>query len=134
MPRLDDPAISGDMVLLRRIPPWAERVQWDASGRPIPSSQNFKDQHEELSVDIQDETTLDQILQGHELYGVIRFTAGQARQVCGQAAILCRDPPPPSHVLLCGKLTGGMRNALKGLAQWVKVPARLDPVSGQPLA
>src|SRR5438128_1734539 len=134
MPRQDDLAISGGLYLLRRIPPWAERVQWDSKGLPSPSSQNFKDPDQELSTDIERETTLGHILQGHADFGVVRFTANQVRDVCGQAAILCRDPPPPSHVLICGKLNRKMLTELKSLAAWVWIPARLDPITGQRLA
>jgi hypothetical protein len=132
MPRQDDPLLSGDLYLLRRIPPWAERVTW-TGGEPIPSSQNFKDQHGELSFHLEQETTVEEVLAGHDGFGLVHLTAAQIRQVCGQAAILCRDPPPPSHVIVCGKLTGGMRNQLRALSQWVRIPARLDPTTGQPI-
>ena len=64
MPRQDDPAISGQIFLLRRIPPYADRVEWNEAGQPIHiSSANFDDP--ELSVCIEQETTADEILQVH---------------------------------------------------------------------
>ncbi len=138
MPRQDDPTLSGEIALLRRIPPWADRVTWDEHGRPVASSQNFKDKDEELSVFIEVEATVEGVLAGHPGFGLVRFSAQQVRTVCGPTIIICRDPLDPGplgHVLICGRITGSMRQKLKGLAQWVegRWPARLDPISGQPI-
>jgi len=57
MEREDDPNISGDVVLFRRIPPWPDRVTWDENGQPHFSSFNFKDKDNELSVHLASETT-----------------------------------------------------------------------------
>jgi hypothetical protein len=132
--RQDDPALSGDLVLLRRIPPWSERVQWGPDGKPTASSQNFRDKDDELSTYIAVETTADTALLGHDGFGLIHITAGQIRGVfakSGRPVIVCRDTEEPDngHVLVCGKVTHGMSNQMGKLAQWVegKWPARIPP-------
>lgn len=135
MPRQDDPTTSGDIHLLRRVPPAAEHAQWEG-GRPIVTSQNFKDKDRELSVFIEEETTIDAVLAGHDGFGLIRFTAQQVRDLCGALIVICRDPledGPPGHALICGDTTKSMRRRWKDIAEWVRWPARLDPISGQPL-
>jgi hypothetical protein len=138
MPRQDDPTLTGEISLLRRIPPWGGRVDWDENGRPIASSQNFKDKDDELSAFIESETTFDEVLAGHQGFGLVRFTADQVRQIAGAAVIICRDAlenGPAGHVLICGKLTGGMRTKLKAKATWVdgRWPQRIDPITGEPV-
>ncbi len=59
----DDPSLSGDIRLWRRIPPGADRVKQDQiTGQPRPSSMNFRDKNQELSVYLASETTIDEIL------------------------------------------------------------------------
>jgi hypothetical protein len=131
MDRTDDPTVSGDMVLLRRIPPKGDRVQWDADGKPTPSSQNFKDKDNELSTYIAAEATEEQVLAGHEGFGLVRITAGKVRELLGTTFILCRDTsdPIPGHVLVCGNFTDGIAKKLKKAADWVpgRWPARIPP-------
>jgi hypothetical protein len=72
MIRQDDPTLVGEIKVLRRIPPKADRVTWDESGTPIPSSQNFRDNRDdELSMFIASETTPEQVLQGLDGYGLV---------------------------------------------------------------
>jgi hypothetical protein len=132
MSRADDPAISGDRVLYRRIPPHPDSVTWDDQGVPAFSSANFRDQDNELSMHLAAETSPDTMLIGHEHFGLIWMTAGKIRAICEGAIIICRDDEKPAngHVLICGKISGGKARRLKGVAQWVegRWPAR--PVSG----
>src|SRR5262249_45274342 len=101
MPRIDDPSISGDILLFRRIPPWPDNVTWDENGNPTCSSFNFKDDDRELSVHIASETTADEVLAGHEIFGLVHFTAQQVREACGPTIIICRceEEPAMGHVL-----------------------------------
>src|SRR5947209_1061798 len=101
MERQDDPSISGDIVLLRRIPPGADRVTWDEQGNPRPSSFNFKDAEDELSVNIASDTTHAEVLAGHDGFGLVQFTAQQVRVACGTAIKICRclEEPENGHVL-----------------------------------
>jgi len=125
MVRQDDASISDKVFLLRRIPPWADRVTWDDGGNPLASTMNFDDPKQEMSVCIEHETTPDEVLDGHPDFGLLRFSTQVARGLCGTAIRICRDPPPPSHVLICGKLTRSMRKKLRDSATWVKFPTRL---------
>jgi hypothetical protein len=130
--RQDDPRINGDMILVRRIPPHAGRAQWDeTTGIPTPSSQNFRDANDELSVSILAETSIEAVLHGHEGFGLVQFKAAEARAILTGIAF-CRDEPPPAHVILCGKITGGMSTKLKKIVSWVPgyYPAR--PTSPPP--
>lgn len=132
--RRDDPSLSGGLVfLLRRIPPWGGRVEW-VDDRPTPASQNFHDQHNELSVHIASETTPDAILQGHDGFGLVQFTAQQVRDAfsqCNQPVLICRDDEDTAngHVLICGNATPGVRKRLKKCSSWVegKWPIRVAP-------
>lgn len=136
MDRADDPTISGEMILYRRIPPWEDNVKWEMD-QPVVSSANFKDRIQELSLNIAAETTPADMLKGHEGFGLIQITAGELRTICGRAVIICRcaEEPDKGHVLVCGKITGGTANRLKEAVQWVEGywPARNPPPPTNPL-
>jgi hypothetical protein len=121
MPRQEDPSLPDTAFVLRRIPPWGDRVQWDQDGIPSPSSQNFKDKEEELSVYLEQECTPEAILRGHAGFGVVRLALGRVREICKQNVVVCRDDEEPEfgHVLVCGKITGGMAAKLKACCNWV---------------
>jgi hypothetical protein len=121
MDREDDPNISGDIVLFRRIPPWPDNVTWDEKG-PTFSSFNFKDKDDELSVHIATETTPEAMLVGHEHFGLIQITAGQIREACDAGIKLCRcqEEPQMGHVLVCGNISSGARKKLQRAAKWVE--------------
>jgi hypothetical protein len=132
MDRHDDPSIDGEMVLVRRIPPWGGRVQWDEnSGEPTPSSQNFRDPEKELSTYIVAEATIELVLAGHDGFGLVQFTAGEARKVLGTDIVFCRDTsdPIPGHVLICGNITNGMARRFRDIVSWApgRWPSRLPP-------
>jgi hypothetical protein len=133
MIRHDDTSIAGDLALYRRIPPGANRVTWDEHGNPVPSSFNFKDAEDELSLHIAQETTPDVILAGNPGFGLVYLTARQIRDECGHAILICRDDQDPAdgHVLVCGKISDGMAKRLSKLAtkQWVQGywPNRVSP-------
>ncbi len=131
MARQDDPSLSGELVLYRRIPPKGDRVVWDESGNPTPSSQNFRDKENQLSVYIAREADVDHILAGHNGYGLVQFTAQKVRDILGPGFVICRDDLEPGngHVLICGNFTNGLARKLKGIATWVegRLPERLNP-------
>lgn len=131
MDREDDPSISGDVILFRRIPPWPDRVTWDENGRPNFSSFNFRDKDNELSVHLASETTADEVLKSHDGFGLVQFTAQQVREACGQEIKLCRcsEEPAMGHVLVCGKIGKGAAKMLQRAAKWVegRWPTRNPP-------
>lgn len=123
MTRQDDPSLSGDVRLWRRIPPDADRVKLDQiTQQPRPSSMNFRDKNHELSVYVASETTIDEILAGHQGFGIVELTAAEVRAHV-PAVILCRDPDPhPAHALVCAKLTRSQSERLARVCRWVVTP------------
>jgi hypothetical protein len=132
MDRQDDPEIAGDIVFYRRIPPWAGRVEWK-EGAVNFTSANFKDAEQELSIHRASETTPEQVLAGHETFGLIQITAKQIRDACPGIKI-CRsvEEPENGHTLVCGKVTAGMAAKLKKAATWVenRLPTPDTPYTG----
>jgi hypothetical protein len=128
MERVDDLTISGNLLLYRRIPPTGERVTWDLDGNPDASSFNFKDPAKELSFNLANETTPDAVLSGHEGFGLVSISADEIRRIC-PGVIICRDDEDPAngHVLVCGRVSGGMAARLKKSAKWVegRFPSRI---------
>jgi hypothetical protein len=131
MDRQDDPALVGEFRVYRRIPPSGGRVEWSETGIPSPSSQNFKDKDDELSVYLSHETTPDAALAGHSGFGLVQFTLQAVRDVFHEhkrAVVVCRDSDDPAngHILICGAISNGMARRIKQVAQWVdgRWPAR----------
>ncbi|WP_146763082.1 hypothetical protein [Micromonospora noduli] len=147
----DDDTISDDSLLYRRITPgfinWS-KVQPDE--QPKIPSQGFQDYPEDkardehglpgacMSVDlgyILDEhgLTPEHLLEGYSGYGLVVLNVGQLRQLKGPNGQdwtqgVMRDPRPgaPWHAVAfarAGKKTGGMKNAISGIARWVVIPA-----------
>jgi hypothetical protein len=129
MPPEDDARISGDVVLLRRIPPWAGMVVWEVDNSPIPSSQNFRDAENDFSTFILAETTVEAVLEGHDGFGLIRFKAQAARECLGVGFIFFRDEPPLAHVVIRGPFTNGVSRRFKRDSrwEWELWPARYPP-------
>ena len=121
----DDPTISGDERLLRRIHP--SHVNWDDSGDPNISSAAFKDP--ELSVNLSSvmlETgrVPGDAIRGYAGFGLAAITAADARS---QQQAVARDPLPeePAHGVVYGpKKRGGVSTKLRDAAQWVVIPNR----------
>src|SRR5581483_112759 len=128
--RHDDPSIDGDMVLLRRIPPKGDRVQWDViTGEPKPASQNFRDPENELSAFIAAETTAEKVFSGTRWVRASPILSWQSKT----------GPRPRNHNLSgpsrcrprsCDnlwKITGGMSKKFREIASWVpgRWPVRL---------
>lgn len=129
--RPDDPSISDDAELWRRIPPkWI--VRDENRGRHRPTSAAFgNDRHGgPMSVflaAIMSEAGRgpDDALTGHEGYFPAAFTAGFARS---QAQSVVHDPLPeePAHGLVCGKKSKRVRTAFAKAAKWVRGPDGLQ--------
>jgi len=120
MPLQDDPQICGDLLLYRRIPHTLGDVEW-IEDKPRPTSRNFKDKNDQLSGNIASETTPAAVLSGHEGFGLVQFTAGQARQILGDSILICRDEIEPAngHVLICGNVKNGPAKRFTKVVQWV---------------
>jgi hypothetical protein len=120
MPRENDPSLTDDLRVLRRIPRDADRITWDDRGQPLPSSSNFKDSRQELSLYLESECRLEEVMQGHIGFGVVRLTIRDIRETCGDGIVICRDEVDPAngHILVCGRITGGMAKRLQRAATW----------------
>jgi hypothetical protein len=125
MPFDDDPSISDNENLLRRIPTtW---IHWDENGNPNISSAAFKDEY--LSVYLESvmaragRSPADAI-QNYAGYGLAAITAANARALNQRVA---RDPltEEPAHAIVYGqKKRGGIGGALRDRAFWIVVPVR----------
>ena len=133
MTRQDDPSLAGDIKVIRRIPPKADRVTWDENDTPRASSQNFRDnRNDELSMFIARETTPEDVLQGLDGYGLVELTLKEIRDIYakhGRDLVICRDESDnagPGHILVCGKPSPRMKDELRECAKWVpgKLPAK----------
>jgi hypothetical protein len=121
----DDPTISDDAELWRRIPPW--HIFSDENiGGIRPSSAAFEDDPdgEPMSVYLADECRDPHIaLAGHEGFGLVAITARLARE-CKQAIVRQPVPGPSGHVVVVGKKTDSVRKkfARAAAGQWVVRP------------
>jgi hypothetical protein len=102
--RADDPSISNDERLWRRVHP----SQFKPRSGPGPSevSSGVFSTREEVSVAIASETTLEALVANCPHHSVIAFTAGAARAA---GCTVVRDPLPddPAHALVCGSKPNG---------------------------
>lgn len=124
----DDPTISDDTQLLRRIPHW-HFIEDKNLGQIRPSSAAF-DNHlngSPMSVILADVLTQtgrtpEAILAGHEGFALAAITAGRARE-CGQG--VAREPLPdePAHAVVFGEKSKRVRRKLAEEARWVVPPS-----------
>lgn len=128
MPFVNDPTITNDERLLRRIPHW----QWveDGAGGLRPSSAAFSD--ENLSVDLASVLqasgqTPATTLSGHQGFALASVTAQVARE---QGQAVCRDPLAnnPAHAIVAGKKTTAVKRHLARHSEWVVPPPLLSQV------
>jgi len=121
-PRVDDPGIADDAVLWRRIPP--DKVAVLPDGNLRPESWVFGDDEDGQPVSIViagPEAAVADVMRGHEGYGLVAFTAADARR---HGLAVRRDPTPgqPAHGVLIGPKTRGVRRALAKACRWIVLP------------
>lgn len=123
----DDPAISDEAALLRRIPPW-HFVSDEKLGRTRPSSAAFEDDADgdPMSVYRRDViesegADLQRVMVGHLGFGLASLTAGQVRS---KHQTVFPDPLPEesSHAKVCGQKTDAVRRWFAKQAIWVIPP------------
>jgi len=97
------------------------------TGRLRPSSGNFRDRDDELSVSVASDTTQQQFLAAYQGSGIARFTVRDVRELGGDLAIR-RDPRPsdPSHALIIGRFGKSQARALADKCEWVIAPRLVD--------
>ena len=125
---VDDPTVSNDSSLWRRIPPW-HFVMDENLGRIRPSSAAFDD--DEMSVVLAAELhasgrVAEDVLSGYSEFAIASITAGLARS---KQQLVVRDPivDEPAHALVCGKKTSAVKKAFSRESLWVLLPPQLDP-------
>jgi hypothetical protein len=131
-PYENDPQIDGDVILWRRIPPLVEPVERDEQGNiAAPSSGNFRDKIDQLSVCLKQLTTEKEFLKGHPGFGIVEIRAGDVRSILGTGAVISPDPeddpPDPAHKIVCFKVTRGQSRQLAKKCNWVREP---DVIAG----
>jgi hypothetical protein len=129
----DDTSIPDEVVLWRRVPP---EMCVPSSETPYPpwrpSSVNFNGTKlpdgawKPLSVFIASETTVDAVMFGHETFGLVSITLGQAR-VLGRDIVRLGEGGPGHCDLFVRPGDSGSRVKKNGeklarLAEWVVVP------------
>lgn len=121
--REDDPSISNDDQLLRRVH-LTQIVRDEDTGRARISSGAFSSREKELSVNIlsvlrNSGEEASACLRHSGMHKLVSFTAGSARAL---DQIVCRDPVPPdniSHGLVCGSKGRRVIEGLRRAATWV---------------
>ncbi len=119
----NDPTIPDSEDLWRRIPPW-HIVTDENLGVVRPSSAAFEDDDDgsPMSVYLASATPLaGAVLVGHAGFALAAVTARLARE-CKQGIV--RDPQPgaPSHALVIGRKTPGVRKRFAREARWIVPP------------
>ena len=120
---LDDPSISDDAELWRRIPPW-HFYRDEKLGRVRPSKAAFEDDGDGSPMSVvlaADAGAPGSALAGHAGFALAAITAGLARS-CGQGVV--RDPTPdePAHAVVIGRKTDSIKRRFAREARWVVLP------------
>ena len=124
---IDDPTIEDNMLLWRRIPP--DHVIFDANeGRLRPTSAAFADHTNGTPMSvvlgqevIDDGRTPESVLEGHEGFGLVSFTADLAR-INRQGIMRKPQSTEPAHAEVFGRKTKGVKRALAKGAIWIVRP------------
>ena len=123
----DDPTIRDDAALWRRIPPW-HFVPDGNLGRVRPSSAAFEDHPDGTPMSVllaeivaQTRRRAEDILAGHEGYGLAAITAGLARDY-GQGVARKPSRDEPAHAEVFGKKPKPVRKRLAKGSEWVLPP------------
>jgi hypothetical protein len=131
----DDASIPDAVVLWRRIPPETCVKSTESLYPPYrPSSVNFNGiklpdgSFRSLSVFIASETTVGAVMSGHETFGLVSITLGQARAL-GRGIVRLSEGGPGHCDLFVKPGDSGSRVKKNGeklarLAEWVAVPPR----------
>src|SRR3712207_3468851 len=117
---VDDPTISDDDLLWRRVPDWPNFLDEDkTSGHYRVASSAFDDDADgdPMSVVLAAEATVESVLEGHAAFCVVAFSAGFARRRQGQIIIRAPEEDQPAHARVVGRKTHGVRRAFARVAR-----------------
>ena len=119
----DDPSIPDEAKLLRRIPPIHFPGDRMTPGRP--SSAAFEDSPDGSPMSVNWEELCHEhqfdSLEGHETFGLVSFTAGQAREL-GLSVFRWPLEGNPTHCGVARKKTKGIKKKLASESRWVVFP------------
>ena len=93
---VDDPEISDDEILYRRIAP--SQIKYDESGSPYASGGAFRTK--QMSVHLASRTSPTKVLENFPNHSLAAFTAGLARSL---ECIVASDKEDSTHALVCRK-------------------------------
>ena len=121
----DEPkVVAADALFWRRVP--ADWVVIDENlGRRRPSSAAFDDDRDGGPMSMYEANagnSVDDILIGHESYGVASLTGAQLSSM-GFKVYARPEPGYPAHVEVEGKKTGGLKSKMAKNCLWVREPA-----------
>ncbi|SRR6266540_5994564 len=126
----DDPSIPDNAILWRRIPSWHTVPDRNQGGRML-SSAAFDDDNDAEPMSAFLASLVGEphsVLEGHEGYALVGFTAGRARAL-GQRILRDEDDAVPGHVLVIGPKTHSVRKKLRAACVWVFRPPDWDDVA-----
>ena len=117
----DDPSIANEIVLWRRVHP--EQVVPGQDNETLPSSQAFQNTSgtNGMSVNLADDTTVEDTLRGYEDHFIVAFEAGPVRAL-NQGIVRRPLADNPAHAEVTGNKTKGVRRRLSAMSSWIKHP------------
>lgn len=118
----DDESLADDVALWRRVA--SDQWVYDGNlGRRRPSTSAFDNHHDgtPMSVVVASECSdgVDNLLRGHESFGVVEFTVGFARRL-RQGVVRAPLPEQPSHAHVVGRKTDGTKKRFAREARIVR--------------
>lgn len=117
----DDPSISDEARVLRRIPP-GQVVNVPPTDRPRSDAFSNSPDGTGTSVDIWEEGwNSKDTLVDHENFGLVSLTVRNIRDA-ELGIVRNRIPGNPHHALIQGKKTKGKQRSLAKASQWIKRP------------
>ncbi len=123
----DDPEISPEELLYRRIP--GDDINWKPSEQR-PTSAAFGDSRDDSPMSVALGSLLsraqmkpDDLLKGYDRFGLVRFTAANARAQGLAVAIRPPRPGEPAHGWVVGNKTHACRKRLKACCEVVVAPS-----------
>jgi len=126
-----DESILDSDLLWRRVPDSPSFLAFDQKlGHYRVASSAFDNDRDDdpMSVFVARATSLDIILQGHDRFGIVAFSASFARSQ-GQTIYFSPEDGPQGHAKIAGPKPGGVRRAFARVARWVRRPPGYDEAS-----
>lgn len=122
----DDPKIPDDEILYRRVSPL----------QVVPDGQNWRPSSQalkvpQMSVRMASLVSPEQVLEGHQSFGLVSFKAKTVREA-GCIVARLKNDPLIGHALVCPKedvnkrITNGIAKVILKSCVWIKLPENLN--------